>query len=119
VALAVLAVCLLGAGCGGGPSPPDYGSEDGKQIARLVEELNEATSDEKRFRQAFAGPAPKDRKHFNAHLFDVDGAPAVTGDSATARVKVRSDGEGKDRGTQEWTFVKEGGQWKIKSAPLP
>jgi hypothetical protein len=117
------AAAVPAAGCGGpdghSPPAPDFGSADGKQIAELVSELNEAKANPQRFRAVFAAPAPTNGKAYDAFNFDVSGRPTVSGAQATATVKVRSDADQSERGEKEWTFVKEGDKWKIKDAPLP
>lgn len=114
-----LVIVVFALGCGGSPKPPTYGSEEGKKIAVLVEDLNEARADGKQFKQLFSGSAPTDWKKYSSFLYDVEGHPTVNGDTATARVKIRADGDGSDKGSQEWTFVKAGDGWKIKTAALP
>jgi hypothetical protein len=104
-------------GCGSTPKPPDYGSDDGKAIALLIEELNDRKADGKRLAELFAEPV-KDPKKYDPYNFDLSGKPTVSGDTGTATLKVRTD-DGTEKGTTEWTFVKAGDKWKIQSAPLP
>lgn len=123
--LALFAVGFLSAaGCGGSVAqPPSYGSDDGKAIAVLVDQVNEFKSTASHFEKLFApGAAPKGAagKKYATLSYDVSGNPTVSGATATARVKMRKEmGDGGDAGEQEWSFVKDGDKWKIKSAPLP
>ena len=85
--------------------------------------LPDYAGDAKRFRGAFASgatpPADKERARFRQLLFTPESPPVVSGDSATVRVRVRDDNSPQPLGALEWSFSKEGGKWKIKSAPLP
>jgi hypothetical protein len=112
------AFLVLAVGCGQ-PQPPAYGSIEGKEIAKLVEELNEARAHPKQFEKMFSGKAPSNWKRFNEFQFDVDGSPSISNENATARVRIRSENDGSEKGVKEWTFIKEGSNWKIKSADLP
>lgn len=47
------------------------------------------------------------------------GDPQVSGDTATATVGFTSERKGEEVGEQQWTFAQVGGEWKIKTAPLP
>ncbi len=110
-------------GCGSGqqtPTPlPDYGSEDGVQIALLVSEFNDAKTQLVKAKKLFAGSPPNVREYQNLAFEVVVGSPKVDGTTATASVKVLSDADMKPIATTEWTFTKVGDAWKIKSAPLP
>lgn len=116
----VLAGVAVQSGCGGAQGP-SYGSEDGRKIALLLSEVGD-TTDAKRLASYFvktAAPTKADYDRFTSHYFDLAGNPSVRGNTATAKVKIRHQGTGKDTGPVEWSFVKEGDTWKIKSAPLP
>ena len=43
----------------------------------------------------------------------------ISGETATAKVTLKDEQKGTDSVDQEWTFVKDGNAWKIKSAQLP
>ena len=102
--LALLALGFLSAaGCGGSVAqPPSYGSEDGKAIAVLVDQVNEFKSTASQFEKLFAaGAAPKGAaaKKYPTLSYDVAGTPTVSGDTATARIKMRHElGDGGDAG---------------------
>ena len=99
---------------------PDYGSEDGLKIAQMVSEFNEAKADQAKFKKMFAGSPSADWKKYYPLAFEVaPGSPKVSGAEATAQVIVRKDADNADVGTKEWSFIKEGDAWKIKSAPRP
>lgn len=122
----VVLLSVLPSGCGGSNSTagPGYGSADGRSIAELVEQVNDVKSNPAQLLKLFAaGAAPKDKAQigrYTAYYFDVSGNPSVSGDTATAKVKIRPDGKAAGTDAEvEWSFVKDGGGWKIKSAPLP
>ncbi len=105
-------------GCSGTPTPPSYGSEDGKKIAELIADFNDGMSDVKKFNTNFATKPTKTNTEYGRYMYDVSGSPSVNGEQATAKIKVTRD-NGKDKGVADWTFVKQGDKWKIKEAPLP
>jgi hypothetical protein len=105
-------------GCGNTPTPPSYGSEDGKKIAELIADFNDSMADVKKFQTIFIIKPAKTNKEYGRYMYDVSGSPSVSGEQATAKIKVTQD-NGKDKGVVDWTFVKQGDKWKIKEAPLP
>jgi hypothetical protein len=60
-----------------------------------------------------------DQKKLSKYSCDVSGNPTVTGEEAKANVAFRPEAGGAEPEPKEWTFVREGGAWKIKAAPLP
>lgn|SRR5262245_33977079 len=103
---------------------PTYGSEEGRAIAELVERVNDDKSNVVKLRKMFAeGAVPKDQavlRKFPTLYYEVRGNPQVTGTTAVATVTMRSEsGNSDDKREMEWSFVKEGEEWKIQSAPLP
>ncbi len=108
-------------GCSGSSASvkgPNFGSEDGTKIAGLISEFDDAKARAAKFKKCFASPAPTTWKAYSNYMYDVEGAPKVTGDTATATVKIRPDGVPGEPFTREWTFVKAGADWKLKDAPL-
>jgi hypothetical protein len=101
---------------------PDYGGEDGGKIAALVDRMNDDSNTVPKLKASFASGTPigkKDIKTYPRFRYEIKGNPTVSGDSATATVEVCAY-SGDDTGSEkEWTFVREGADWKIKSAPLP
>lgn len=121
VAIWLLAALTFSSGCGGSSKGPSFGSEEGKKIAELLGEVSD-TADRQKLAGLFVkGAAPKaaDLDRVAAYYYDLDGNPSISGDAATARVKARHQLSGQESGPVEWSFVKEGDRWKIKSAPLP
>ncbi len=65
-------------------------------------------------------PGKLDFKRYGQFSYWTDaGGPKISGDTATMMVTVRNEHTGEDAGKAEWTFVKEGSDWKVKLAPLP
>lgn len=115
---------LLGllAGCAHSAAKlPDYGGDDGNQIAKLVDQMNDDSNTIPKLKAVFATGTPvgkKDIKSFPQFRYEIKGNPNVNGDVATATVVVsRHTTSGSC--DKVWNFVKEGTDWKIKSAPLP
>ena len=117
---AILPVAALG--CRHSTQGPNYGGQDGNKIARLVDQMNDESNTIPKLKAAFASGTTigkKDLKTFPRYRYEIKGAPSVNGDSATATVEVSEQTRSDGGSEKEWTFVKEGADWKIKSAPLP
>jgi hypothetical protein len=117
--LALLPLAAAGCGKGGGAAGP--AAEDQAAIAELltrIEGMNDPRAAAKYFAAGAALPADRLRK-LAGYSVVTAGRPAVSGDTATARLKLVVNRTGQEAGEVEWTFVKEGGAWKIKTAPLP
>ena len=115
----VAAFALLG--CGGSEKfgPP---TGDEAEIRALVAQMGDASGNAKSFKEYFASgatvPTDKERERYRKYLYDMMKSPSISGDTAKIQVRVRDDEKG-PLGTVEWAFVKEGGKWKAKSAPMP
>lgn len=122
--LALLAGPLAGAGCGGeqvDASVPTTG--DARLVVDLVEEFNERHQDPRTAEPLFvkgAFPSKEALKRYAPYSYWANvGGPAISGDTATMKVKVRDEKTGEDRAEVGWTFAREGSDWKLKAAPLP
>ena len=51
--------------------------------------------------------------------YKLEGNADISGDTAKATVKVMDANDGKEAGSKEWSFLKDGTIWKIQDAPLP
>lgn len=114
---------LCTAGCGGTASTALESVEldDYQKIASLVTEFND-TADYRGMARYFTPDnsiGGTEYKKYIAHTYQVEGKANVTGETATATVKVMKANEGPYVGSKEWAFVKQGNRWKLKSAPLP
>jgi hypothetical protein len=120
-ALSALTALTLLCGCGSGSRDAADLTEQIK-VGQLVSSLEDVKKNPKLIGSWFAqGAAPPDaelRKFAKFTTYKTDGLPTVSGDTATAKVNVLGPND-QILGTVEWTFVREGGHWKIKSAPLP
>ncbi len=110
---------LLIAGCGGAQGV-DMGGPDGKLISDAIENLNDNVNSAAKLTKSFAkgSPVPTVKK-MNGMGFYVVGKPKVTGEEATCKIRIEKLLDGKAVGESDWTFVKEGADWKIKTAPIP
>ncbi|MDY3553346.1 hypothetical protein R5W24_002447 [Gemmata sp. JC717] len=122
IPLALLGAVMLVPGCGassGTPRMPDYGSEDGLKIALVVSEFNDAKNNQTKFKNSFAESPPANWKQYEKYSFRVkQGSPKVNGTTATATVTIHNESNFEAVGTQEWSFVKVGDTWKLKTAPI-
>jgi hypothetical protein len=112
----------LVAGCGDStPKPQDFGGEDGKGIAELVDRMNDESNTIPRLKAIFASGTSNTQKEANLYplfSYTLKGKVSVNGDTATGTVSITKN-DGSDPVDKEWTFVKESGQWKIKTAQMP
>ena len=119
LALALLpALTLTGCGNAGGAASVSADERAIDELISTVEGLRDVRTAVKVFA---AGAAPAAAQLTQLARFSVQavGRPAVAGDSATLRVKFVENRTGQETGQTDWTFVKDGAAWKIKSAPLP
>lgn len=105
-------------GCGNDTRKP----EDADKILQVFMSISEmAQGDNREIFLAGALPTQEaELKRFHSFLFmPVQDAwpPRIKGDTAT--VKMEAILQGEKKGEVEWTFVKQGEFWKIKSAPMP
>jgi len=117
---AAVAFFLATAGCGSGGGG-GQASADAVAITTAIDDVEgfrNAKAVAKAFSAGAAPPADK-LKAYGRYSLGLVGPPTVQGDTATAKVRFTENSTGKEAGTAEWALIKEGGQWKIKSAPLP
>jgi hypothetical protein len=122
----VLTCCLLIAlaGCWGGSDDGlsrERSLDDEDRVARLISGMSDAVGTAEGFQALFAeGAAPpeSERSRYKLYMFSATSA-AVSGDSATATVRVENAADDKLVGEVEWTAVRVGEGWKVKEAPLP
>ncbi|MCI0465110.1 MAG: hypothetical protein L0Z62_49950 [Gemmataceae bacterium] len=113
---------LLLAGCGGSDPAQEFGGEEGKKIASLIRGFSDDVTNPKELEKAFvAGAAPKGaaQKKYQGYQYCPVGKPSISGDTAKATVSFEKLSTGDRLSEKTWEFVKEGGTWKIKSAPMP
>ena len=118
----VLSVALAPAlGCGGSVAQPPDAKTDNAQTAALVDRMNDESNTTTRLKSSFASGAALDKKQtkkYPEYRYELKGSPSVSGTAATGTVVIEKHSGG-GAVEKEWTFVKKGDSWKIKSAPLP
>ncbi|CAN5838195.1 hypothetical protein BH23PLA1_BH23PLA1_07080 [soil metagenome] len=120
-AILALALMILSTGCSPTPNDPSLRGESGS-ISDLIDDLNDAGSDTTWIGELFAaGSSPSDAEltKYVAHSYSVATTPDASGTTATVPIKLRERRTGRESGPIEWTFTKEGADWKIAAAPLP
>jgi len=116
---------LLTAGCNDSavaPVPLDFGGGDeGKQIAELVDRMNDQSNSVSRLKASFAtGTAIgyQATRQYPKYRYELKGTVSVNDNTASATIAIEPHAGG-TLVEKPWTFVKEGTAWKIKSAPMP
>ncbi|HEY2881640.1 MAG TPA: hypothetical protein VGJ15_04390 [Pirellulales bacterium] len=108
---------FLASGCGRAPKT----NIESNAAAAPVVALADAAENPKHFQALFvAGAVPNEaqRQRFMKLMFQVAAVKTVSDSEATLHVLI-DDGHGKSLGETDWTVVREGQQWKLKSAALP
>ena len=109
------------AGCQSSTPVVDVGSEDGQQIVALIDSLSDEAHDRTKLKSAFSSDcklSPREMGRYTRYQYAFKGRPQINGNTATCTVVLTPITTGEDV-EKEWSFVKEGSQWKIQSAPLP
>ncbi|WP_166830723.1 hypothetical protein [Thalassoroseus pseudoceratinae] len=121
--LCSICVCLL-AGCGGQPSgPPETTPES--EIRNKVNSVPDMAMMPKEFAKLFVdnkppeGATPKNYAPLTCEAKSI----VIEDDTATVQVAISKTGNEaanpESAPTAEWILVKQGENWKIKTAPLP
>lgn len=116
---AVLALAVL-PGCSSG-SKEAAPMTDQIQVTQFIASFNGAKENPKYAPEWFAQgavPPTAELRKLAKYTCKVDGKPTISGDTATVKIKLL-DAKEQEVGQVEWTLVREGGNWKLKSAPLP
>jgi len=117
--IALLFASLVVLGCGGAPAARN---PDEVAICTLPSVVSEEAAHEKAFKERFvdgAAPSDKDRLRIPTYAVTNNNKPIITGDTATLQVYFGDRTTNDKVGETTWTFEKQGGKWKIKTAPLP
>lgn len=113
---ALLALLVLCCGCASEPPGPN----PIEQLQMVIANLPDSATKPDRFKSFFvagAAPGDADRMKYRAIMLRAKTA-TQSGETATVRVQVE-DVQGIKLGEVDWTAVKEGPDWKLKTAPLP
>jgi hypothetical protein len=112
---------LVTVGCGGTDKSANGKLNDQALLASLVTEFADTGANYtmvKYFKQG-TKISQLDYKKYIKFNYKLDGNADISGDTAKATVKVMDANDGKEAGSKEWSFLKDGTIWKIKDAPLP
>jgi len=96
----------------------NMGSEDGRLVAEVVDNLNEYKSTDEKLKLILVKPdvlPPADKA--GSLEYYIVGRPTIDGEVAKANVSISRLG-GADPKEQQWSFRKVEGLWKIENAPL-
>jgi hypothetical protein len=115
------ALLLLAGGCGGSGAMPKKAPDD-QMLRGLIPSVRESAETAARFKTAFvegAAPGDAERQRYFKYAYEIKPPVSFSGDEATVTVAVRSVASQEIVGEAQWTAVKSGDEWKLKSAPLP
>ena len=118
IAAAAVPAALLFAGCGGSGGS---GAPEESPIESLVTDVSDASFDEARFESMFVvnnAPPEEQRQRYRIYMYRTKSVD-ISIDSAKALVEIEHGTSGEILGEYEWTFLREGGEWKLTAAPLP
>jgi len=119
--LCLVLLCIYGCGGSDGADKSIAKLNDSQQIKSLVTEFADTASPASM--KKYFGPGQKigkdEFKKFLSMTYKLNGTPTITGDTATGQVNMVGVNDGKDLGTKDWSFIKEGPSWKIKEAQVP
>ena len=116
-----LALLALSIGCGSEVDQLEAEINAGEDeiVAQLASGLSDCVGNEDTFAAAFVNGSPVDeetRAKYQGFSFSTDLA-TISGDTATIPVVIENL-DGQVVATVEWTAVKEGSNWKLKTAPM-
>ncbi len=118
-ASAGMVICVMMIGCGKEPGGEPQRTEE-IEVASIVSSASGA-GDPEGFEKVFAeGAVHEEAELYGEFMFlgDAD-TVEIDGDTATVSVEVTGGLNEDVLGTVEWTAVKEDGEWKLNSAPIP
>jgi hypothetical protein len=107
-------------GCASSHDAPP--ASDDSAVLQTVKSFNGSKMDPRNSPQWFAqGALPAQAELQKLAKFDCQtvGKPTIKGDTATIKMRVLVPNTDNEVGQVEWTLVREGGNWKMKSVPLP
>ena len=117
--IALVFTLVAGLGCGRGSSPKQF--QPPTEVEQLVYDMADSAVTPDEFKAMFAQgvEVPEaDRKTYSLSGFGLEKTVMESETAATLHVVVNSP-EGEEKGKVEWSAVKDGDKWKLKSAPLP
>ncbi len=119
----LLLVVAYGTGCNNKKDSPGGGGEDAGKIRLLISNTADMSRNIDQLKPLFTSDVKlteEQRKKFHDYtiLTSTEKPPRFDGNTCTVGVVIK-DAAGKELPSQEWTAVKEGDKWLLKSAPLP
>jgi len=120
MAVPLLAVVTGLLGCASSHDAPPATEES--NILTTVKSFNGSSGDARNAAQWFVqGGVPSTPELQKLAKYDcrVVGKPSIKGDTATIKMRILVRQTDNEVGQVEWTLVKVGENWKMKSAPLP
>jgi len=116
-----IATILVTVGCGGTDKSANGKLNDQALLASLVTEFADTGSNYTMAKYFTKGTkiSQIEYKKYIKFSYKFEGNADISGDTAKATVKVMDANDGKEAGSKEWSFLKDGTIWKIKDAPLP
>jgi hypothetical protein len=118
--LGTVAFVVWGGGSDAGASPTS--DPDRFQIEQTVGRFEDAANSKTGMKGVFAAdalPTGAAARAYQKYGYRTAGRIDVSGSTATVPVSITDAKSGAEVAKNDWTFVKEGDAWKIKSAPLP
>jgi hypothetical protein len=119
LAIVYVGLMIAVAGCSRGIKEGFHPSEETKMIMPIGS-LSDLGTRPDRIAQLFApgaAPAEPELARFAKYAFFA-GKPKASGDEAQVPVTIKEAGTDKIVAEKEWTVVRVGEEWKLKSAPL-
>jgi hypothetical protein len=116
---ALVCLCAL-TGCKDSKNPTVVPTSDQSQVTQLVGNMGDYAKNLRMLKTLFTDDnklTEEDRKNYYEFTAIVDQPVRIQKDTAIIPVKLK-DSKGKEVGRKDWTAVKQGDDWKLKSAPL-
>jgi hypothetical protein len=98
-------------------APPN---PDAAQIIAVITSVSDSSDTLTKLSRKYAKeaqPNEAQRKQLFKCSYSIDGPVKIDGNTATAKVKIKQGDQ--ERGSAEWTVIKDGEIWKLKSTPMP
>lgn len=114
----VFLCCVSGCGRGGGASAPLSQAEGVEAFIQSLDDVRERPQTLATYFAQGSTPGSDQLKRYAQYTYDPASKPTLRGSEATLKVKIL-DAQNQEVGNLEWIVVKDGTDWKLKSAPLP
>jgi hypothetical protein len=116
----LLLLLFLAPAISGCKGQTNWDATESGRLFFLVSGVSDAVQRPERFQALFVtGSVPANITAYRKYTYQGDREARISGDTATMTVIVRDVKSGKEMAQKEWTAVKEGDTWKLKTAPIP